>query len=127
MASATAEIIHYGISRGNEPLRAVQSNLCRRGPWTMRAKDSALAVAAAALALRLPVLTARGLAGELRLSHQAALGLLNQPVAAGVRREATGRAGLRRDLTCAAAAREFRRALCPITSQPSAGRQKEAI
>jgi signal transduction histidine kinase len=51
--------------------------------------------AAAALALRQPVLTARGLAERLRLSPQAALGLLNQLVAAGVLKEATGRAAWR--------------------------------
>jgi len=51
--------------------------------------------AAAALALRLPVLTARGLADRLRLSPQAALILLKQLVAAGVLREATGRASWR--------------------------------
>jgi signal transduction histidine kinase len=51
--------------------------------------------AAAALALRQPVLTARGLAERLRLSPQAALGLLNQLVAAGVLKEATGRAARR--------------------------------
>jgi len=51
--------------------------------------------AAAALALRLPVLTARGLAGRLRISPQAALGLLKQLADAGVLREATGRASWR--------------------------------
>ena len=53
--------------------------------------------AAAELALRPPVLTARGLAERLRLSPQAALGLLNQLVAAGVlRKPPVGRlAGLR--------------------------------
>jgi len=51
--------------------------------------------AAAALALRLPVLTARGLAGRLRISPQAALALLKQLMAAGVLREATGRASWR--------------------------------
>jgi hypothetical protein len=51
--------------------------------------------AAAALALRPPVLTAAGLARQLRLSPQAALGLLAQLVAAGVLREATGRAAWR--------------------------------
>jgi signal transduction histidine kinase len=51
--------------------------------------------AAAASALRSPVLTARGLAERLRLSPQAALGLLNQLVAAGMLREATGRAAWR--------------------------------
>jgi hypothetical protein len=51
--------------------------------------------AAAALALRAPVLTASGLARRLRLSPQAALGLLAQLVAAGVLKEATGRAAWR--------------------------------
>jgi HTH DNA binding domain len=51
--------------------------------------------AAADLALRRPVLTARGLATRLAISHQAALGLLTQLVAAGVLREATGRAAWR--------------------------------
>jgi hypothetical protein len=46
---------------------------------------------AAALALREPVLTAAGLAAGLRISHQAALGLLRDLVAAGVLQEATGR------------------------------------
>ena len=47
--------------------------------------------AAASLALRQPVLIARGVAERLRLSPQAALTLLKQLVAAGVLREATGR------------------------------------
>lgn len=51
--------------------------------------------ATAALALQLPVLTARGLAGRLRISPQAALALLKQLMAAGVLREATGRAAWR--------------------------------
>ena len=51
--------------------------------------------AAAALALRLPVLTARGLAERLRISPQAALALLKQLMAAGMLREATGRASWR--------------------------------
>lgn len=51
--------------------------------------------AAADLALRLPVLTGRDLATRLGISHQAALGLLTQLVAAGVLREATGRAAWR--------------------------------
>lgn len=51
--------------------------------------------AAASLALREPVLTAAGLAAGLRTSHQAALGLLRQLVAAGVLQEATGRAAWR--------------------------------
>lgn len=51
--------------------------------------------AAAALALRQPVLTASGLAERLRISPQAALILLKQLVAAGVLREATGRAAWR--------------------------------
>lgn len=50
---------------------------------------------AAALALRSPVLTAAGLASRLRVSHQAALGLIRQLVTAGVLREATGRAAWR--------------------------------
>jgi hypothetical protein len=51
--------------------------------------------AAAALALRQPVLTASGLAARLRITPQAALILLKQLVAAGVLREATGRAAWR--------------------------------
>ena len=51
--------------------------------------------AAAALAVRLPVLTARGLVDQLKLSPQAALILLKQLVAAGVLHEATGRAAWR--------------------------------
>ena len=51
--------------------------------------------AAAALALRQPVLTARGLAERLRLSPQAALILLKQLVAAEMLREATGRTAWR--------------------------------
>ena len=51
--------------------------------------------AAASLALRQPVLIARGVAERLRLSPQAALTLLKQLVAAGVLREATGRAAWR--------------------------------
>ncbi len=50
---------------------------------------------AAAFALRAPVLTAAGLASRLRVSHQAALGLLKQLVAADVLQEATGRAAWR--------------------------------
>ena len=46
-------------------------------------------------ALRTPVVTARGLADHLAISPQAALGLLRQLVAAGVVREATGRAAWR--------------------------------
>ena len=42
-----------------------------------------------------PVLTARALAERLGLSPQAALGLINQLVAAGVLKEATGRAAWR--------------------------------
>jgi HTH DNA binding domain len=45
--------------------------------------------------LRSPVVTARGLADHLRISPQAALGLLRQLVAAGVVREATSRAAWR--------------------------------
>lgn len=41
------------------------------------------------------MLTARGLAERLRLSPQAALGLLNQLVVAGMLKEATGRAAWR--------------------------------
>jgi hypothetical protein len=51
--------------------------------------------AAAACALLLPVLTARGLAENLQLSPQAAAMLLKQLVAAGMLREATGRAAWR--------------------------------
>jgi predicted transcriptional regulator len=47
--------------------------------------------AAADLALRQPVLTRRTLARELRVSPQAALALLDQLVAAGLLKEATGR------------------------------------
>ncbi len=50
---------------------------------------------AVSLALRAPVLTAAGLATRLRISHQAATGLLRQMVAAGVLQEATGRAAWR--------------------------------
>jgi signal transduction histidine kinase len=45
--------------------------------------------------LRTPVVTARGLADHLAISPQAALGLLRQLTAAGVVREATGRAAWR--------------------------------
>ena len=45
--------------------------------------------------LRTPVITARSLADHLAISPQAALGLLRQLVAAGVVREATGRAAWR--------------------------------
>ena len=55
--------------------------------------------AAAALAVRLPVLTARGLASHFRLSPQAALILLKQLVATGVLRETTGRAAWRAFVT----------------------------
>ncbi|MFI4951319.1 MAG: hypothetical protein ACHP7A_09835, partial [Caulobacterales bacterium] len=51
--------------------------------------------AAAALALRQPVLTARGLAERLRISPRTALGLLDQLVADRVLREATGGAAWR--------------------------------
>ncbi len=50
---------------------------------------------AAAMALRQPVLTPRGLAERLRITPQAALILLKQLVAAEVLREATGRAAWR--------------------------------
>ena len=50
---------------------------------------------AAALALRRPVITARLLATGLGVSHRAALGLVGQLQAAGVVREATGRAAWR--------------------------------
>jgi len=50
---------------------------------------------AAALALRRPVITARLLATALGVSHRAALGLAGQLQAAGVIREATGRAAWR--------------------------------
>jgi predicted ArsR family transcriptional regulator len=45
--------------------------------------------------LRTPVVTARDLADELSITPQAALGLLRQLIAAGVVREATGRAAWR--------------------------------
>ena len=45
--------------------------------------------------LRTPVVTARGLADSLSITPQAALGLLRQLIAAGVVREATGRAAWR--------------------------------
>jgi signal transduction histidine kinase len=45
--------------------------------------------------LRTPIVTARGLAERLAISSQAALGLLRQLTAAGVVREATGRAAWR--------------------------------
>ncbi len=51
--------------------------------------------AAAVLAIRRPVLTACGLADQLKLSPQAALILLKQLVAAGVLREATEQAAWR--------------------------------
>jgi hypothetical protein len=51
--------------------------------------------AAAALALRRPVITARLLASALGVSHRAALGLTRQLEADGVIREATGRAAWR--------------------------------
>jgi hypothetical protein len=51
--------------------------------------------AAAALALRRPIVTARLLAAALGVSHRAALGLAGQLQAAGVIREATGRAAWR--------------------------------
>jgi hypothetical protein len=51
--------------------------------------------AAAALALRRPVITARLLAGTLGISHRAALGLTHQLGTAGVIREATGRSAWR--------------------------------
>ena len=50
---------------------------------------------AAALALRRPIVTARLLAAALGVSHRAALGLAGQLQAAGVIREATGRAAWR--------------------------------
>ncbi len=62
---------------------------------TLRRTARSQLPAAAVLALRLPVLTARGLADQLRISPQAALGLLKELVAAGVLREATGRASWR--------------------------------
>jgi hypothetical protein len=45
--------------------------------------------------LRVPVITARGLAASLRISPQAALGLIGQLREAGIVREATGRASWR--------------------------------
>jgi len=51
--------------------------------------------AASALAVRLPVLTARALADQLKLTPQAALILLKQLVGVGMLREATGRAAWR--------------------------------
>jgi hypothetical protein len=48
------------------------------------------ALAAAELALRLPVLTARTLAERLQVTHRAALGLIRDLLAGGVLREATG-------------------------------------
>jgi hypothetical protein len=50
---------------------------------------------AAEIAVRAPVLTAGGLAVRLCVSTQAALGLIKQLTAAGVMREATGRAAWR--------------------------------
>lgn len=66
----------------------------RRAAGLARTKRSHLP-RAAELALRRPVLTARLLADRLEVSHQAALGLLKQLIAAGVVREATGRAAWR--------------------------------
>ena len=45
--------------------------------------------------LRTPVVTARGLADSLSVTPQAAPGVLRQLIAAGVVREATGRAAWR--------------------------------
>ena len=50
---------------------------------------------AAAVVLRLPIVTARDLARELDVTPQAALGLLRQLVEGGIVREATGRAAWR--------------------------------
>ena len=68
--------------RAGQDLTRLQSAAARAAALRRTARSHL--PAAAALALRQPVLTARGLAERLRLSPQAALGLLNQLVAAGV-------------------------------------------
>lgn len=49
--------------------------------------------------IRMPVITARGLAKHLAVTHQAALGLLKQLVQAGIIKEATGRGAWRAFVT----------------------------
>ena len=78
--------------RAGQDLTRLQSAAARAAALRRTARSHL--PAAAALALRSPVLTAAGLA-ELRLSPQAALGLLTQLVAAGVLKEVTGRAAWR--------------------------------
>ncbi len=79
--------------RAGQELSRLQAAAGRAGGLHRTARSQL--PAAAALALRTPVLTARGLADRLRVSPQAALALLKQLVAAGVLREATGRASWR--------------------------------
>lgn len=86
---AVADAAH----RAGQELSRLQTAAGRAGALRRTARSQL--PAAAALALRSPVLTARGLADRLRISPQAALALLKQLVAAGVLREATGRASWR--------------------------------
>lgn len=79
--------------RAGQELSRLQAAAGRAGSLRRTARSQL--PAAATLALRSPVLTARGLADRLRISPQAALALLKQLVAASVLREATGRASWR--------------------------------
>lgn len=79
--------------RAGQELTRLQSAAERAA--TLRRTARSHLPAAAALALRAPVLTAGDLVHQLRLTPQAALGLLTQLVAAGVLKEATGRAAWR--------------------------------
>ena len=78
--------------RAGQELSRLQAAAARAAALRRTARSQ---LPAAALALRLPVLTARGLADWLRLSPQAALILLKQLGVAGAMREATGQASWR--------------------------------
>ncbi|MGH7119285.1 MAG: helix-turn-helix domain-containing protein [Acetobacteraceae bacterium] len=78
---------------GRDELRRLQQAEEKAGPLA-RTVRSKLPAAVEAI-LRAPVMTARGLAHSLDVTPQAALSLLRQLLAAGIIREATGRASWR--------------------------------
>lgn len=87
------EAVAEAAMRAGQELGRLQRAEARAAGLTRTARSHL--PAAAALALRRPVITARLMASSLGVSHRAALGLTRQLEADGVIREATGRAAWR--------------------------------
>jgi hypothetical protein len=84
-----AEAARVGISELDRLQRAAE-----KGPSLPRTARSRLPAALETF-LRMPIVTARGLATKLDITPQAALGLLRELMSAGIIREATGRSSWR--------------------------------